>query len=79
MSVEQTDEMWRRIFAEMRAEDTPSWHLLWHLFAQSDNALTAAQLAHRLHIPVDGVMRLMKKMGTDVAEQTGYKYRRSFA
>lgn len=70
--IEESPEMWRHIFAGMRAEDTTSWHILWHLFAQSDNALSTAQLARRLHIPEPGVMRLMNKMGTDIAESTGW-------
>lgn len=72
MSVSETPEMWRNIFLLMRIDDTPSWHLLWHLYAMSDNALTAAQLAHRMHAPEDGVVRLMNAMGVDVAEQTGW-------
>ncbi|MDD6621702.1 MAG: hypothetical protein PUE90_03140, partial [Bacteroidales bacterium] len=60
------------IFAGMQIEELPSWTLLWHLYAQSDNSLTAAQIAHRMHIPEDGVVRLMNIMGVYVAQQTGW-------
>lgn len=56
----------------MQIEELPSWTLLWHLYAQSDNSLTAAQIARRMHIPEEGVVRLMNSMGVDVAEQTGW-------
>ncbi len=68
----ETPELWRHIFVGMRTEETLSWNLIWHLYAMSDNALTAAQLARRMHIPEDGVIRLMNAMGADVAEKTGW-------
>ncbi len=71
MSGLETTEMWRHFFAGMRMENAPSWNLLWHLYAMSDNALTAAQLAERMHIPREGVIRLMNAMGVDAAMQTG--------
>lgn len=56
----------------MRIEGTPDWDVIWHLYAMSDNALTAAQLARRIHTTEDGVVRLMNAMGVDIAEQTGW-------
>lgn len=72
MSVSESPELWRDILVNMKIDGTPDWELLWHLYAQSDNALTVAQIASRLHIPEDGVLRLMNWMGMDVAEQTGW-------
>lgn len=72
MTVKETPESWRYILGEMCSEEMPSWTLLLHLYAGSDNALTAAQLAHRMNIPENGVVRLMNSMGKVVAEQTGW-------
>lgn len=72
MNMVENPELWRMILGDMRSEKLISWSLLWHLYAQSCNSLTAAQLARRLHVPEDGVIRLMNAMGMDVAEQTGW-------
>lgn len=70
--MDESAEMWRHILSDMRCERLPSWALLWHLYAQSDNVLTCAQLASRLNIPEEGVARLMNAMGVNIAEQTGW-------
>lgn len=58
--------------AGMRIEGAKAWDMMWHLYAMSDNALTAAQLANRLNIPEEGVVRLMNTTGAHIADQTGW-------